>query len=326
MVLTADTLYEKLDAAPLHAAAGFYRVAFSAMGSPCHVDFAAPTRAAADEFRRDALRWLAEFEAGCSRFLPGSVISRINEAAGREWVSFDTEIEGLFALCDWYHWSTRGLFDPTALPLIRLWDYHAANPVVPGDAAVRDAMAKVGWEKVQRRPGEVFLSIAGMGLDLGGIGKEYAVDRMMELALGRGIQDVLVNFGNDVRAHGHPPEKGPWKIGLEDPADPGRCWAGVAVTDRAVCSSGDYLRNFKANGRTYGHILDPRNGYPVSNGCRSVSVVAPTCTEAGILSTSAFILGGHEGIEFIQTFQHAEGCLWQGGSRLQTRRFHDYVI
>ena len=109
-------------------------------------------------------------------------------------------------------------------------------------------------------------------------------------------------------------------------AIPGRCWAGVAVRDRAVTSSGDYLRGFEIGGRRYGHILDPRTGHPVANGCRSVAVIAPTCTEAGILSTTAFILGPREGLDFLEHQYQAAGCLWDEARCLQTRRFHEYLI
>jgi thiamine biosynthesis lipoprotein len=146
------------------------------------------------------------------------------------------------------------------------------------------------------------------------------------MALGRGIRNVVVNFGHDLRVHGEPPEGGPWRIGLEDPNDPGRCWGGVAVRDRAVTTSGDYLRHFTAGGVRYGHILDPRTGHPVNNGCRAVSVIAPTCTEAGILSTTAFILGAREGLEFLDGYYQAEGCIWHQDQRIETRRFDEYLI
>src|SRR6202021_3549306 len=110
--------------------------------------------------------------------------------------------------------------------------------------------------KVQRRPGGIFLPRRGMALDLGGIGKEYAVDCVVNLAIQRGIRNVLVDFGQDVRVHGHAPDKKFWWIGLESAQQPGKCWSGVAVTDQAVATSGDYSRYFIHNGVRYGHILD----------------------------------------------------------------------
>src|SRR4029077_8226628 len=191
-------------------------------------------------------------------------------------------------------------------------------------ATIQSTQELVGWRKIQRRPGAIFLPREGMCLDLGGIAKEYAVYRVLTLVLQRGIESVLVDFGADVRVHGEPPEKGAWHIGLEDPKNPGQVWVGVAVTNHAVATSGDYLRHFLHQGRRYGHILDPRTGYPVHNGILSVSVIAPHCTFAGILSTSAFILGAKEGIDLMGLSPGVEGCITTDSTRHQTRGFYAY--
>jgi thiamine biosynthesis lipoprotein len=151
------------------------------------------------------------------------------------------------------------------------------------------------------------------------------VDRVVQLAQEFGVQNVLVDFGQDIRVNGRPPGKPAWHIGLEDPRRPGECWSGVGVLDLAVATSGDYLRHFEVRGRRYGHILDPRTGYPVDNGCRAVTVIAPTCTIAGVLSTTAFILGAKEGLDVINGFFGAEGCITTTHTRHQTRRFHEYL-
>jgi thiamine biosynthesis lipoprotein len=295
------------------------------MSTACRVHVHGALATATRDFLRDAVAWVAGFEARYSRFIPDSLIGRINAAAGEHWVEIDAETDRLFTFCKELVFFTRGAFDPSALPLIRLWNWKAQPPVVPDAGAVRAALDLVGWDKVQRRPGGVFLPQAGMGLDLGGIGKEYAVDCVMNLALARGITNVLVDFGQDVRVHGQSPEKSFWQIGLEDAQHPGQCWAGVAVTDHAVATSGDYLRHFQANGRRYGHILDPRTGYPVDNGCRAASVIAPSCTIAGILSTTALILGASDGLRLIESHLGAEGAITTDTDRLYTRRFHEYV-
>jgi len=220
---------------------------------------------------------------------------------------------------------TRGVFDPTATPLLRLWNWKAQPPIVPDGEAVRAALELVGWRKVERRPGGVFLPRKGMSIDLGGIGKEYAVDRVLGMALERGFVNVLVDFGQDVRVHGEPPERGAWHIGLDDPTRPGSCWTGVAVNNHAVATSGDYLRSFTADGRRYGHIIDPRDGYPVNNGCLAVSVIAPYCTLAGILSTSAFVLGPRDGLDVLRAAPGVEAAITTASGRVQTPRFYAYT-
>ena len=134
-----------------------------------------------------------------------------------------------------------------------------------------------------------------------------------------GISFALTNH----RAPGKPG----WHIGLEDPAQPGvACWSSIALANRSVASSGDYLRGFTVDGVRYGHIVDPQTGYPVAHGARQVTVIAPTCLQAGALSTTAFIMNPTEGIKFIQESMGAEGCILTATARHQTRGFFNYVI
>jgi len=299
---------------------------FFAMGTRCRVMVAAPDRAPADVYLDRLLDRIADFEAKYSRFLDGSLVSLVNAAAGKHWVEVDEEADRMLGLCAELFFFTRGAFDPTALPLIRLWNWKSNPPVVPEDEAIRAARELVGWNKVQRKPGAIFLPAPGMGIDLGGIGKESAVDQAMAMAVQHGLENVLVDFGQDIRVHGKPPGRPAWHVGLENPRTPGTCWASVAVTDHAVASSGDYLRHFVHQGRRYGHILDPRTGYPVDNRCRAVSVVAPACTIAGILTTTAFILGPEEGFHLIHNYHGASGAILTETGNLTTPRFYEHLV
>jgi thiamine biosynthesis lipoprotein len=330
MVLTMPTsnavVYERVKRSAQSTLVGdFYKLSFQAMNTICRVHFRTTNVKLASDLESEVLQWVAWFEARYSRFIPDSLIGQINSAAGQHWVDVDPETDALFNLCQEMIFFTRGVFDPTALPLIRLWNWKANPPQVPDPETIRAAQELVGWRKIQRRPGAIFLPRPGMSIDLGGIGKEYAVDRVFTLVLQRGVQSVLVDFGADVRVRGEPPEKGAWHIGLEDPKNPGQVWVGVAVTNHAVATSGDYLRHFLHQGRRYGHILDPRTGYPVNNGILSVSVIAPHCTVAGILSTSVFVLGPKEGMDLISLCPGAEGCITTENTRFQTKGFYVYT-
>ncbi|MEI8290042.1 MAG: FAD:protein FMN transferase, partial [Verrucomicrobiota bacterium] len=304
---------------------GLHRLDFRAMSTQCQIKLHGVSAAVARDFQRDAVTWVAQFEARYSRFIADSLIGRINAAAGEQWVETDPETDRLFNLCQELFFFTRGSFDPTALPLIKLWNWKANPPVIPDDADIQSARELVGWNKIQRRAGGIFLPQTGMALDLGGIGKEYAVDCVINMAIQRGIPDVLVDFGQDVRARGHAPDKKFWWIGLDDAAAPGKCWGGVAITDHAVATSGDYLRNFKFNGRRYGHILDPRTGYPALNDCRAASIIAPSCTIAGLLSTSVCILGAKDGLQLVELHPGAAGAVTTETIKLYSRKFHEYI-
>ena len=195
---------------------------FTAMGTVCRWVTVGSTEAMR-RFDEDSLSWLAAFEAKYSRYLPDSWISTLNASAGGPAVASDPEIDRILALCHEMHFLTRGVFDPTALPLIRLWDWRRAQ--VPTESEIESARQRVGWRKVQRRPGAVRLSEPGMCLDLGGMGKEYAVDQVALLARQRGLTGALVDFGADIRVMGLPADGRPgWHLGLEDPRNPGRAW------------------------------------------------------------------------------------------------------
>ena len=305
---------------------GFYGADFQAMGSVCRLRFNAGSLESAGGLLYDAVRWLERFETRYSRYCAGSLINEINRTAGGGWTETDAEADALFSLCDWAVSVSRGCFDPSALPLIRLWDFKASRTDLPDAEAIHQALSRIGWNGIERRQGKIRLPRKGTGIDIGGIGKEYAVDRVLEMALERGIENILVDFGQDLRVHGEPPDGGPWRIGLESPSEPGRCWTGVAVQGCAVATSGDYLRNFPHDGQRYGHIVDPRNGYPVSNRCLAVSVIAPLCAEAGVLSTAAFILGPDLGLNLIESQDRAEGCIVTETGLGETTDFHKHRL
>jgi thiamine biosynthesis lipoprotein len=163
-------------------------------------------------------------------------------------------------------------------------------------------------------------------MDLGGVGKEFAVDAVRQIGVNHGLPRLLVDFGGDVAVHGESPEGGGGYVGLEDPEIIGSAYQGVRISSgMAVATSGDYRRNFVFKGNRYGHLLDCRTGCPVSHKTRTVSVIARRCVEAGIHSTAAMIRGGRAGLEALERVTGVEGCLWDAGQILQTRGFSRYV-
>ncbi len=300
-------------------------IGVKAFGTDCRILFRAGYRQA-EEFKKSVNDWICSFEARYSRFRPDSIISRINDMAGIAPVTIDKELAAMFAICDLFHWSTKGLFDPSVLPLIRLWDFRSANPQVPSAIEVERAKSLVGWPRMKRDGNSIMLPEPGMGIDLGGFGKEYAIDRVMQLAIEFGIEDIMVDFGCDIRVHGVPPQGGLWRIGIEDPGQQDRCQFGIGISGKAVATSGDYRRNFVVEGKRFGHIIDPRTGYPASSDCLSVSVVAATCVEAGQVARAAFLLGADEGLSLMRCFAHTDGVIVTGHKRTETDGFGQYIL
>ena len=305
---------------------GVRRLEFKALGTNCLIKFRQPDERKALEFAAAALGWIGKFEAKFSRFRPDSHVSRINAAAGREWVNTDPEMEELLDIADGLFTRTNGILDPTMLPLLNVWNWKTVHSKLPTHAEVKAALALTGWAKVRRRNGAVFLPEAGMGLDFGGFGKEFAVDSLAKIARSYGIRDGLVDLGRDIFAMGGNGAHPFWHIGIEDGNKPGNCWGGLAVSDLAVSASGDYARFFTHDGVRYGHILDPRTGWPVANGMRAVTVVANSCLEAGIYSTAVFVLGHREGLHLASLARGVEVCA-QGEHGIDgSRDFGKYLV
>jgi thiamine biosynthesis lipoprotein len=254
--------------------------------------------AAAGDTQRLAQLGIAEtnrIEAKYSRYRGDSLTSRINRAAGKDWVPIDEETAALLDFADACHRQSGGLFDLTSGVLRRAWDFRRG--VVPAEAEVAALLPLIGWEFVERSAGRVRLAKSGMELDFGGIGKEYCADRVATVLQNAGALHCMVNLGGDIRVIGPHPDGAPWSIGIRHPRAETAVLATVSLRQGALATSGDYERFFERDGKRYTHILNPRTGCPVS-GMRSVTVVAPLCTVAGSVCTLA-MLRGERGVEFL---------------------------
>lgn len=306
---------------------GLERCTFRALGTLCTLQVAEENLLAADAFFAAATAWVRDFEARYSRYRPDSVISRLNAQAGGDWQSIDAGTEHLLQLAGGLYTLSDGLLDVATLPLAQLWNWKQPPLELPTPAQVRRALALCGWPKVERRPGALRLPLAGMGLDVGGFGKEYAVDQVLQMAIRAGLEHVLVDFGGDVAVRGHPPGQPFWHIGVEDPVRPGVAASGVGLsTGQAMATSGDSVRAFERGGRRYGHIIDPRSGYPANSGLLGVSVVAGSCLEAGMLATVCFILGPEAGLERIARHPSAAGRLSARQRVWQTPNYAEHEV
>lgn len=277
-----------------------WEVEFTAMASPCQVMLCAPSEVAARALAQPAIDEVLRIERTYSRYRADSVVGRINAAAGSgEWVALDAEAAGLLEYAAQLYSLSDGLFDITSGVLRRAWDFR--RPHLPSSEKLAPILELVGWQHVERaiRTGAaaVRLPVAGMELDFGGFGKEYAADRAAALLLEQGVRHGYVNLGGDMRVLGPRADERLWRIGIQDPRDAQRTIASIDVAEGALATSGDYERFFELDGRRYCHILNPRTGLPVTH-WRSVSVLAPLAVAAGSASTIAMLLGG-EGPSFL---------------------------
>ena len=296
------------------------------MGTLCRITFQSDSREIASEFAIASTQWIADFETKYSRFRDDSIISKINRSAGIEAIETDQDANHIFDLSSEIFFSTYGLMDVTALPLTELWNYHGHYNRIPTESEIANALNLVGWGKVERSPNSIFLPQKGMKLDIGGFGKEYAVDRVAEITTQYGIDCYLIDFGRDIRLGSPPPGQSAWNIGIADPSQIDHTNGTLHLSHQAVATSGNYIRNFQLEGKTYGHMVDPRIGHPISQSALSATVIANTCLEAGRISTTACILGLEEGLDTIENSFGAEGTLSYNNKHLTTVGFYEYAI
>jgi thiamine biosynthesis lipoprotein len=262
---------------------------FEAMASPCTVLIDGDDRDEAAALVELAAGEALRIERKFSRYRADNLVHEINHAAGRP-VEVDEETAGLidYAATCWE--MSAGLFDITSGALRRVWKFDGGRRV-PGRKAIEECLQSVGWGRVTWRDRTLSMP-AGMEIDLGGIGKEYAVDRAAGLIASRTAKSFLVNFGGDLFAGG--PRRGnrAWGVGIDDPGRTGKAALyRLDVARGGLATSGDARRYVRWRGKRLGHILNPRTGWPVAGAPRSVTVAAPTCLEAGTISTLAYLQG-----------------------------------
>ena len=263
--------------------------------------------AALDEVERE----IARLERLLSRFDPASEISRVNAAAGRgpQPVSPDTfEILTIARRCAA---RTRGRYDPTAGPLAALWRA-ASLPAPPDRATLLRARALVNWRDLllDAHRGTAALRRPGQSLDLGGIGKGYAADRLRALYARRGIVSACSSLGGNVLAVGERPGGGPWRVGIQHPRAVGELIGAIEIVDGTVVTSGDYRRYATTpDGRRHHHIVDPRTGQPAESGLAGVTVVGECSTEADALATALFVAGRRRAARMLAGYPGAEAVL-----------------
>ncbi len=250
--------------------------------------------------KNEALRVEAKF----SRYRP-SVITRINETAGQA-AEVDDETADLIDYAVQCHALSGGLIDITSGALRRVWKFDGTG-TVPTMFQVRDALQHVGWSQVTwERP--ILRLRPGMEIDFGGLGKEYAVDRALALVEARTRAPVLVNFGGDLRVSGPRQDGSPWYVAIEHVDRAGAAAGLLELSGGALATSGDTHRHVISAGVRYGHVFDPRTGWPITDAPRSVTVHAATCTEAGLLAKLA-LLRGAEAESFLKSEKVRAWCV-----------------
>jgi thiamine biosynthesis lipoprotein len=229
-----------------------------------------------------------------SNFKPSSPLSQLNRNAAKEPQTVSRELFDLLARCLDYSKRSEGTFDITVGPLMKIWGFYRGTGKLPTKREITEALDKVGAENIVLDPDrhKVRFSKAGVELDAGGVGKGYAVDRLVEKMRAYNVKSALISAStSSIYAIGAPPgEPRGWQVSIKDPRNPSRTIETLYLRDESMSTSGSYEKFFQVDGVTYSHIMDPRTGMP-ARGTLSVSIVAPSALDSEVWAKPYFIQG-----------------------------------
>jgi FAD:protein FMN transferase len=302
------------------------RLCFQAFGTNCSLLLPYFEHQNLDLVSRQVVVWVNNFEQRYSRYLEDSWVTEVNRSAGKKAVSITAEDFEVLRAATFTFFQSKHAIDPSCLPLTQLWQKAKAIKKVPNEDQILEACNLVNWEWVEYTQTEIFLPQPGMGLDFGGFGKEWAVDKIAGLLKSHGHENFLINFGGDIFGFGKAGGNETWKVGIEKPDGEGQAAYVVALKNHALASSGNYRKFFDISKKRYGHTLDPRTGYPTIHSDLSASIISPSCLKSGILSTTCLLNERETGMRMIEAEWDTEGCIQSIDSSCTSNKFYDYVV
>jgi thiamine biosynthesis lipoprotein len=256
---------------------------------------------------------LARIDALLSNYSSESALERFNAARSTEPAELPAELVTLLALAKRIHDASAGCFDPTVRPLVRAWGFDAEAPAVPAPAALAAARAAVGLDKLELVDAtRVRKRVAALEVDMASIGQGHTAGRLAALLEQHGSAGYLAEIGGEIVARGTKPDGSAWRVGIENPS--GGIQAAPALrmppaTTTAVVTSGSYRQYFDVDGRRFGHILDPRTGWPVEHALLSVTVVGDDAATAAAWGTALLCLGPVEAAA-VAARENVAALLW----------------
>lgn len=264
-----------------------------AMGTTYTVAVYGHDRFALDSAMEAAFDEAVRLDEMLSNYRADSEWSKVNRDAARGPVKVSEELYSLLEQCLAYSKASEGAFDITVGPLMKIWGFYKQDGRIPHRAEIRQAMARTGWRNIELEPaGRTVRFLKPIEMDPGGIGKGYAVDRMIEVLRKQGVQRALISAGrSSIYGLGAPPsEPRGWRVLIPDPRDQRKTAREVFLRNASMSTSGTSEKFFMAGGKVYSHIMDPRTGYP-AQGMLSVSVIAPRTIDSEAWTKPIFVLG-----------------------------------
>lgn len=288
---------------------------FFAYDTLCRIKLEAETREKADALLDQGQKLALEVEAALSMYDPASELSRLaaGYTPGKDY-PISPMLADFLALNLMFCRRTKGAFDPTVGPLIRLWDFLAPDPRVPSAEEIAEARKRVGYRHIHLDAARLLvrLDVPGIIIDPGASGKGYALGLVASLLQREGIQNAIIDFGGNLyliggRREGEGEAEQPWRIALIDPADTDTYIGTVDLQDMGIATSSWYEHSFRKDGRIYHHLLDPFTGEPKPLTLQSVSILSSNGAYTDFLSTSFFMLGLEAGTKLVEELARESG-------------------
>ena len=264
-----------------------------AMGSTYSLVLYGEDRDRLEGASEEAFEEVRRLDRMLSNYRPGSEWSEVNRYAAERPVKVSAELFRLLSACVEYSRQSEGAFDISVGPLMKVWGFYKGSGHLPQKADVLGALSRVGYRNIFLDAANKTVRFArqGVELDPGGIGKGYAVDRMVDILRKDGITAALISAsGSSMYALGAPPGEPGWKVKIRDPKDDANTVAEVTLKDESMSTSGSYEKFFRAEGKLYSHIMDPRTGFP-AEAALSASVIAPLTLDSEAWTKPYFING-----------------------------------
>jgi thiamine biosynthesis lipoprotein len=275
-----------------------YKRTMKLMGSRFEITVVADDSSKADYYIELAVNEISRIERLISSWDQKSQTSEINKNAGIRPVQVDVELLELIERSIGISKLTDGAFDISYASMDRIWKFDGSMTSMPTENEIKTSVEKVGYENIvlNHETHSVYLSVKGMKIGFGAIGKGYAADKVKGLLMEKGVTAGIINASGDMATWGKQTDGSDWKVAITNPLDKKKAFALLPISGGAVVTSGDYERYVNFNGKRYTHIIDPRTGYP-STGIISVTVFAPKAELADALATSIFVMGKEVGLD-----------------------------
>jgi thiamine biosynthesis lipoprotein len=273
------------------------------MGSRFDITIVDKTAASAEANIDTVIKEVTRIENLISDWRPYTQVSMVNQNAGIKPVKVDKEVFDLTVRALDLSRLTNGAFDISFAAMDKIWKFDGSMRKMPSLEAVRQSVAKVGYQNIVLDPenSTIFLKLKGMKIGFGALGEGYAADRCREMMVAKGIPAGIVNGSGDMSTWGRQPDGKNWTIGLTNPAQPEEVLAVIPLKDQAIVTSGNYEKFVIFDGVRYSHIINPATGYPAT-GLQSVSILGTSTEQANGLSTSIMVMGREAGLKLLKTF------------------------